>query len=178
MRIVTNINPQLTDADQVADVARYFLRGVILANRLLIRAGKVPKLYTSGVRYRPEPWPSTCLKCGAKNPPRRSTCSRCGSKEMSFVEEFADALTVLKRGWGDCDDLSPWRTAELQEAGDLAADSKISWKVRCKNCAARVNDSNGGACHRCGSRRRFRVFHVTTRRGDGRVEDPSQYLGM
>lgn len=177
MRIVTNINPQLTDADQVATVARYFLRGVIMANRLLIRAGVLPKLYTSGVQYRPEPWPSKCNRCGAANSPRRSRCAHCGSTDLNCVEEFADGLTVLRRGWGDCDDLAPWRAAELQEAGDTAADCKISWKVRCQNCAARVLDRSK-PCHQCGSRRRFRVFHVTTRRGDGRVEDPSQYLGM
>lgn len=177
MRIVTNINPQLTDADHVATVARYFLRGVIMANRLLIRAGALPKLYTSGVRYRPEPWPSRCNKCGASNHPRCTKCAQCGAGDLNFVEEFADALTVLKRGWGDCDDLAPWRAAELQEAGDDKADCKISWKVRCKNCAAKVLDK-AKPCHQCGSQRRFRVFHVTTRRGDGRVEDPSQYLGM
>ena len=177
MRIVTNIHPQLKDADQVASVARYFLRGVILANRLLIRAGLVPPLYKSGVRYRPEPWPSTCEKCGAKNAPHCNRCERCNSNKLERVEEFADALTVLGRGWGDCDDLAPWRAAELQEQGDAKADCKISWKVRCRNCAFRVVDRTK-PCPRCRSMRRFRVFHVTTRRGDGRVEDPSQYLGM
>lgn len=177
MRIVTTINPQLTDPDQFAAVARYFLRGVILANRMLIRAGLVPKLYNSGVRYRPEPWPTTCKRCGTKNAPHKAACGRCGSTHLDRLEEFADALLVLARGWGDCDDLSPWRTAELQEAGDEKADSKISWKVRCRNCAAKVNGKSP-ECPSCGSHRRHRVFHVVTRRGDGRVEDPSQYLGM
>lgn len=176
MRIVTTINPQLTDPDQVAAVARYFLRGVILANRMLIRAGLVPTLYKSGVRYRPEPWPCTCKRCGAQNPPRAECCTKCGSAELDRLEEFADALTVLKRGWGDCDDLSPWRTAELQESGDAGADSKISWKTRCKNCGAAVKSKV--KCDQCASTRIGRVFHVVTRRGDGRVEDPSQYLGM
>lgn len=177
MRIVSTINPQLTDSDQVADVARYFLRGVILANRLLIRAGLVPPLYKSGVRYRPEPWPCKCKRCGSSNPPRAERCTKCGSADLEHVEEFADALTVLQRGWGDCDDLSPWRTAELQEAGDPRADSKISWKVRCKNCGAPAVKEKT-KCISCGSGRRQRVFHVVTRHGDGRVEDPSQYLGM
>lgn len=176
MRIVSTINPQLTDPDQVAAVARYFLRGVILANRMLIRAGLIPKLYKSGVRYRPEPWPCTCKACGAQNPPRAECCRRCGSRDLDGVEEFADALTVLRRGWGDCDDLSPWRTAELQEEGDASADSKISWKTRCRQCHAEVKSKD--KCARCGSNRKRRVFHVVTRRGDGRVEDPSQYLGM
>jgi hypothetical protein len=75
MRIVTTISPRLTDPEAIAVVARYFLSGVIEANRLLIRAGLIPSLYTSGVRYRPEPW-------------------------GKGIEEFADAVTVLKRGWG------------------------------------------------------------------------------
>jgi hypothetical protein len=136
MRIVTNINPQLSDPAQIATVARYFLRGVIQANRLLLRAGLVPTLYGSGVRYRPEPW-------------------------GKGIEEFADALTVVRRGWGDCDDLSPWRVAELQEAGDEKADCKISWKTRV--------GADG---------KPFRGFHVSARHGDGRVEDVSRYLGM
>lgn len=176
MRIVSTINPQLTDPDQVAAVARYFLRGVILANRMLIRAGLIPTLYKSGVRYRPEPWPCTCKRCGTRNKPRAEKCEQCGSPDLESVEEFADALTVLRRGWGDCDDLSPWRTAELQEGGDANADSKISWKTRCKNCGAQVKAKD--KCRRCGSSRTRLVFHVVTRRGDGRVEDPSQYLGM
>src|SRR3954470_10386550 len=149
MRIVSTINPQLTDTDQVAAVARYFLRGVILANRMLIRAGLVPTLYTSGVRYRPEPWPCRCKDCGSTNPPRVDRCKRCGSTRLDTVEEFADALTVLGRGWGDCDDLSPWRTAELQEQGDAGADSKISWKTRCKDCGGGVKGKS--RCGSCGS---------------------------
>ena len=177
MRIVTTINPQLTDPDQVAAVARYFLRGVILANRMLIRAGLVPTLYTSGVRYRPEPWPSTCLSCGRKVQNTLHTCPHCKSTNLERLEEFADALTVLRRGFGDCDDLSPWRTAELQESGDDRADSKISWKTRCRECGAEVNKRDA-RCPRCGSGAKRRAFHVVTRRGDGRVEDPSHYLGM
>lgn len=176
MRIVSTINPQITDPDQVAAVARYFLRGVILANRMLIRAGLVPTLYTSGVRYRPEPWPCRCNNCKASNPPRAERCSRCGSTSLNYVEEFADALTVLERGWADCDDLAPWRAAELQEAGDARADCKIIWKTFCKDCKAEVKKK--GICAGCGSNRHRRVFHVKTRHGNGRVEDPSQYLGM
>lgn len=177
MRIVTTINPQLTDPDQIADVARYFLRGVILANRMLIRAGKVPKLFNSGVTYRPEPWDKKCSHCHQRCKATAGRCTRCGRSDFDRVEEFADALTVLARGWGDCDDLAPWRAAELQESGDERADCKVSWKTRCKNCGA-PSDTKHPKCRRCGSERRFRVFHVATRRGDGRVEDPSQYLGM
>lgn len=136
MRIITSIAPQIREPEALATVARYFLNGVVEANRLLIRAGLIPTLYTSGVRYRPEPW-------------------------GQGIEEFADALTVMKRGWGDCDDLGPWRVAELREAGDAAAHVKISWKTRI--------GKNG---------KPFRGFHVTARHGDGRVEDPSRYLGM
>jgi len=62
---------------------------------------------------------------------------------------------VLSRGWGDCDDLAPYRVAELQEAGEKAK-IRITWR-------------------RVGKRR---TYHVLVRRADGRIEDPSRLLGM
>lgn len=64
-----------------------------------------------------------------------------------------------------CDDLAPWRVAELREAGENAT-IRLSWKRR----------PNGS-----------RLYHVTVRRGDGivqpdgfvgSIECPSALLGM
>src|SRR5437899_3720477 len=33
-------------------------------------------------------------------------------------EHFDHAETVLKRGWGDCDDLAPWKAATLRATGE------------------------------------------------------------
>lgn len=72
------------------------------------------------------------------------------------IEEFAGIEPVLMRGWGDCDDLAPWRAAELREQGENAK-IRVHWKKQ----------PNGR-----------KMFHVTVRRGDGTIEDPSRILGM
>jgi hypothetical protein len=72
--------------------AREYLAALVRVDRMLLREGMVPPLYQTDVRYRQEP---------AGQP----------------YEEFADALTCLERGWGDCDDLSAWRVADLLEQG-------------------------------------------------------------
>ena len=84
-----------------------------------------PPLYSSGVRYREEP-PGT--------------------------EEFCAIPDVLRRGWGDCDDLAPWRAAELRLCGEEAT-------------AEPVHMGDG-------------LWHVVVRRADGSIEDPSALLGM
>jgi len=106
------------------------LDALVAVNRLFIRSHHVPALYESGVRYQQEP------------PDGRP-------------EEFAAIPLILSRGWADCDDLAPWRVAELQEAGERAT-IRITWR-------------------RNGERR---LYHVVVRRGDGRIEDPSRLLGM
>jgi len=110
---------------------RPLLEALVLVNRLYLRTHHVPPLYRSGVRYKQEPDDGT-------------------------PEEFAAIPEVLRRGWGDCDDLAPWRVAELQEAGERAR-IRITWRRR----------PNGR-----------RLYHVVVRRADGRVEDPSRLLGM
>ena len=99
-------------------------------DQMYLRLHKCPPLYKSGVRYREEP--------------------------DNGVEEFACVPIILHRGWGDCDDLAPWRCAELREAGEKAK-IRIQWK-------------------RQGSGRK--LFHIVVRRADGKIEDPSLILGM
>jgi hypothetical protein len=106
------------------------LDALVVVNRLYLRTHHVPALYHAGVRYMQEP---------ADGKP----------------EEFAAIPLVLSRGWGDCDDLGPWRVAELQEAGEKAK-IRVTWR-------------------RVGKRR---TYHVLVRRGNGRIEDPSRLLGM
>lgn len=142
MRIVVQIDPTVFDDPRVvAMIARGFLKGVVLQNRLLIRKGMVPSLYEgSGVKFRPEPW-------------------------AGKFEEFADALTVYKRGWGDCDDLCAWRCAELQEQGGMAW-PKIYWRKQ----------PDGTRLYH-GEVRIFEKRHgrwIPT----NKVEDPSRFLGM
>lgn len=84
----------------------------------------LPPLYRSGVRYRQE----------------RGT------------EDWNTAPVVLKRGYGDCEDLAAWRAAELRVMGIPAH----------------------GIVKRTGPK----MFHALVLWPDGRVEDPSKILGM
>ena len=136
-RLVTNVGMFTRDPKVMAELARGFLRGVVANNRLYIRLRKLkgrplPLLYKSGIMYRREPW-------------------------AGRFEEFADIPTVLKRKWGDCDDLSAWRVAELQEQGE-SADFRIYWRPRKPGKPI--------------------TMHVEVRRGDGSIEDPSRLLGL
>lgn len=135
MKLVTTIQTEQETPATIATVARGFLYGVVLTNSLQIRRKLVPPIYESGVKFRPEPW-------------------------QGKFEEFADALTTYRRGWGDCDDLVAWRVAELRTIGDrrlglhpCKATIKIYWRT------------SGG-------------FHCEVRMPDGSVEDVSRFLGM
>ena len=113
----------------------------VLNNRLYLQLHKnVPALYASGVRYENEP------KWTFQGEP---------------VEEFALIPIVLARGWGDCDDLAPWRVAELQAGGE-AAKIRIQWKREILP----------------GGKKGRKYFHIVVRRGDQKIEDPSAELGM
>ena len=101
------------------------------ANQAVIEEGKIPKIKTAikgGVRWRPEP-PGT-------------------------GEELALAPVVLERGWGDCDDLAPWRAAELRATGEDPGARAVAV--------------------RSGPRR----WHAVVRRSTGEIEDPSRWAGM
>lgn len=100
------------------------------ANVELLRSRRLPMLYASGVEYIGD-------DDGGEDP-------------------WRDALRVLELGGGDCDDLVPWRLAELWLAG-----------VRASPVAHLEHFADGTS----------RV-HLTVRLPDGRVEDPSRVLGM
>jgi hypothetical protein len=124
------------------------LEALVKVDQLFLRTHHVPPLYASGVRYQDEPWEG--------------------------FEEFAPIPTILARGWGDCDDLAPWRVAELRNQGKKAS-IRVFWKK---------HPGKG------------KLFHILVRRPyepsefdsaymvipkDGSltmIEDPSRKLGM
>lgn len=72
------------------EIIEALLEALVTANRAYLRVmPTTPKLYVSGVRYRPEP---------------------------KGIELFADIGHVLRQGFADCDDLCAWRVAELRES--------------------------------------------------------------
>lgn len=83
-----------------------------------MRRKPLPALYTSDIRYRPEPWAG------------------------GGTEEWADPYEVLERGWGDCDDLVLYRVAELIASGENAT-VQTMWKRGTKRHHVRVRRANG-----------------------------------
>jgi hypothetical protein len=69
-------------------------------------------------------------------------------------EHFDLAQTVLRRGWGDCDDLAPWHAASLRATGE---------------------DPEARAVVRPSGPRRW---HAVVERSDGSIDDPSAAAGM
>ncbi len=102
------------------------LEGLTLANcEVLRKRGNLPRLYQSRVRYRQEP-------------PGR--------------EDWLTADQVLKRGFGDCEDLAAWRAAE--------------WRM------------HGVPARAVAKRTGRRMYHAVVELPDGSIEDPSAMLGM
>jgi hypothetical protein len=97
----------------------------------MIRSGKVPTaaaaIKAEKVEWRPEP---------------------------PGDEHFDLPSTMLKRGWGDCDDLAPWHAASLRASG---ADPGARAIVK-----------------KSGPQR----WHAIVQRSDGSIEDPSKAAGM
>lgn len=116
----------------LAIAVRPLLEATTLINQLYIKLHKVPSIYHAGVRYQNEP-------------------------EGLGYEDFAIIPAIIARGWGDCDDLAPWRCAELREQGEKAK-IRIQWK----------KDAISGT----------KLYHIVVRRADGSIEDPSRILGM
>ena len=77
-------------------------------------------------------------------------------EEPPGQESFDSIQLCLKRGWGDCDDLSAIRCANLNEIG-IAATPYLKWRDKGPN---------------------QNIYHAVVRLPDGRIEDPSLALGM
>lgn len=107
------------------------LEATSLANEQAILRGEVPtatEAIADGVKWKPEPFLDG--------------------------EHFDLAHQVVARGWGDCDDLSPFLTGTLRATGeDPGARSRV---------------------YKSGPDR----WHVVTETSDGEILDPSRWAGM
>lgn len=100
----------------------------------------IPALYKAGIPY------------------KREVCRAAGVP--GACERFLSPLQLLKergRLGADCDDLAPWRAAELILGRHAPRDPKAR--------AVAIPSPGIG-------------WHVIVRRGDGSIEDPSKVLGM
>lgn len=112
------------------DVLNAGLETVTRLDERMIAAGEAPPFEEAvrhGLRWRPEP---------------------------PGDEHFDHAGLAGARGWGDCDDLAPWRAATLRVSG---LDPDATAIVR-----------------RSGPHR----WHAVVQRSDGQIEDPSRAAGM
>jgi hypothetical protein len=106
------------------------LEAVTRLNETLIADGSAPPIergLDKGIRWKPEPFDE---------------------------EHFDHAATVMRRGWGDCDDLAPWLAATLRHNG---------------------KDPNAKAIVRRSGPHRW---HAIVQRSDGSIDDPSRWAGM
>jgi len=81
--------------------------------------------------------------------------------EPDGVDEWQDIPDTIERRSGDCEDLACWRVAELRVSGEVGTTRHIS--------VADLPDNSG---------RLVTTYHISVRRQDGRIEDPSRLLGM
>ena len=126
MRVNVAIPEHHVDAP-VLDAA---LEATTRLNESMMKRGEIPSFQKGlhhGIRWRPEP---------------------------PGDEHFDHAKEVLKRGWGDCDDLAPWQAASLRHSGE--------------DPGARAIVTRSGPSR----------WHAVVRRGDGSIDDPSARAGM
>ena len=113
-----------------ADIVDHALEAVTRTNERLIEEGRVPladEAIRRGVKWQPEP---------------------------PGDEHFDHALTVVKRGHGDCDDLAPYKAASLRVTGE-DPDARATIIPSGKN-----------------------KWHAIVERSDGSIDDPSADAGM
>lgn len=132
MRLRLGVPPQLSGNEKQA-VLDAALESVTRANEGLIARG-LPLFKEAGpgrrFRWKPEP---------------------------PGDEHFDLGSTVLRRGWGDCDDLAPWHAASLRADGTDPGAEAI------------VVPSASGVPGR---------WHAVVKRSSGAIEDPSIAAGM
>lgn len=85
------------------------------------------------------------------------------------TENWQDIPTTLRLGFGDCEDLACYRTAELRYHG-INAHPFIRWRriKKPNNDRSTVDPAEEGPM----------MYHALCRWPDGRIEDPSMALGM
>jgi hypothetical protein len=125
--------------EQVAELVEFVSR----QNRSLMRklGKRIPPLYDSGVLYREDPWDPG-------------------------YQHFADCVTVLRRGYGDCKSLVPWRLAGLREERPSEHFAAHVYPRRAPRGSPRDGVRVADEW----------IIHVQVRMPDGLIEDPSRML--
>jgi len=126
-----DLSVAVPEAKVSKEVLEPALESVTRLNERMIEKGEVPTAEDAidhdGVRWKPEP---------------------------PGAERFDHAGLVMRRKWGDCDDLAPWHAASLRVTGEDHGAQAI------------VYPSGPGR------------WHAVVRRSDGSIDDPSRWAGM
>lgn len=117
-------------------IIRHLVQAQANINLPFVVSGRYPRLYHSGVRYKEET-----------------------DGDRARIEVFRDIPSVLARGGSDCNNLTAWRKAEKDAAGE-PSDIYVSWEYE-------------------KTPRGFKwSYHVCLILPGGRLEDPSQILSV
>lgn len=112
---------------QLMKPAQQILQAMAEAYGEEFKVRPLPPLYSTQIHFRPEPWAGL------------------------GTEEWASPYDVFERGWGDCDDLSLFRCAQLIAEGEPATIVE-AWLRGTKR------------------------HHFLVRRANGQLEDPSKNI--
>jgi hypothetical protein len=146
MLVGQTIDDELS-APEVAAIIGAILVTHAQQNRLLMRRGGIPPLYSSGVRYQVEPWAGT-------------------------MQSLRTCREALREGWAECKSLSAWLLAQYREqAPDEFTASQYDIDVTWTDKPA---DPLGiGLVPHHGI---VRIFHARVLHPSGKIEDPSRKL--
>lgn len=124
------INVAIPESHVAAPVLDAALEATTRLNESLLASNEIPtfeKGLKYGVQWKPEP---------------------------PGAEHFDHGGTVMRRKWGDCDDLAPWHAASLRNSGEDPQAVAIVKRSGPKS------------------------WHAVVKRGDGSIDDPSKRAGM
>jgi hypothetical protein len=154
--IFSNNSPKEIEFSRLA--LRAGVMGLMLENcAWLYEYPQTPLLYQSGCFYKPE---------------KRETQ---GSKVVQYGEDWQTIPYVMHAGFGDCEDLGAWRSAELRmlpfmlkfKATGIKDKSLITKGIKATPFI-KVRQMPGGSWR----------AHVVVKWPNGTIEDPSAKLGM
>ncbi len=116
-----------------------------------LRAGGIPKIFKSGVRW------------------ERDVCR--APDVDGACERFLSPKQLIKERVGDCDDVVPWRAAEIIYEVEKALQARGMPKGKSRRKAWRAATAYAVPSPGIG-------WHILLKRADGKTEDPSKRLGM
>lgn len=114
------------DKDRSRRCILWLMESLCQINKTYLMSHKIPPLYKTDVVY-----------------------------SVERNENWKDVYNIIKDGFGDCEDLSCWRVAELQLVG-IAARPYIKWRKR----------------------KDVWLYHALVWHPGNKIEDPSLALGM